>query len=125
MRGSSTKMSPGSGGLIDITNNAGGGISGDDFSVLNVNASDGQVSIHGNGGPGLASFGGGLDIDGNVLIHGNLTIPPGDFPFPIGEVMIIGGGGALGGGVEVTKPAAASRRSPCLGRAASFWAALQ
>ena len=103
MRSGTTRLSPGDSGLIDITNNAGGGISGDDFSILNVNSSaPGTVSIHGNGGPGIALFGGGLDADGNILINGNLTIPPGDFPFSIGEVMLIGGGGALGGGAQIT-----------------------
>src|SRR5262245_31718407 len=82
MRGSTTRISPGDTGLIDITNNAGGGISGDDLSVLNVfgSSAPGTVSIHGNGGPGLALFGGSLDMSGNVLINGNLTTPPVGFP---------------------------------------------
>ena len=101
MRHGVTRLGPGT-SLIDIANNAGGGISGDDASILNVVASDGQVSIHGNGGPALAMFGGSMDIDGNLLISGNLTNPPTDFPFPIGDVMILGGGGGLGGGVQIT-----------------------
>jgi hypothetical protein len=101
MRRGTTRLSTGDSGLIDITNNAGGGISGDDFSILNVNAS-GTISIHDNGGPALALFGGGLDAEGNILISGNLTNPPTGFPFPIADVMLLGGGGALGGGAQVT-----------------------
>src|SRR5262245_58716727 len=48
MRGGTTRMSPGDTGLIDIANNAGGGISGDDSSILNIFGSPapGTVSIH-------------------------------------------------------------------------------
>src|SRR5262245_35750270 len=105
MRGGATRMSSGDSGLIDIANNARGGISGDDFSILNVFNSSalGTVSIHDNGGPGIAMFGGGLDISGNVLINGNLTAgAPADWPFPVGDVLIMGGGGSFGDGVQIT-----------------------